>query len=338
MSGTSLPVGGYVSGKASTDAGPTAITPFFDRGTGNWSESGGATSGTYADYPYLASGNQTENVNRGMSINADHPIGVSNELRYRVLRGQFSGAGSHRYRMRLGGSPFTALATSSAISAAGSTKLIADEITAAAATRTTAIESFWSVQSAASVLNTGPITPLLQSMYTPRKGWSVDSLYFFGGNTLTAIASDVSAASSGFVQTMVSEYYYRQIAAGGDGRLLVWIQGGANQSDWLSNPGDWINQWNSIMTTIRTAWSTLALPAEKLAFVAMVTHDISGYDFASRRQALIDLTATRSDLTVVNIPEIIPYSSYSSYASGAHLSKAGYEAIGSAIVSRMLAV
>ena len=131
LQGGAQPVGGYVSGKAS---GPAAITSLFDRGTGTWSESGGAASNTYLDYPYLASGNQTENINRGMKIDADHPLGVSNELRYRVLRGRFTGGGSHRYRIRLGDAPYTALATSSAISANGATALIADETSVAAAT------------------------------------------------------------------------------------------------------------------------------------------------------------------------------------------------------------
>lgn len=333
LQGAALPVGGYVSGKAS---GPAAITSLFDRGTGTWSESGGASSGTYLDYPYLASGNQTENVNRGMKIDADHPLGVSNELRYRVLRGQFSGGGSHRYRIRLGDAPYTALATSSAISANGATALIADETSVAAATRTTSIESFWSVQSAASVFNTGPVAPLLQSMYTPRRGWAVDAMYFFGGATLTNISTDVNAATTGTLQTMLAEYYNRQVAAGGAGRLIVWLQGGVNEADWTAKPGAWLTQWGSIMDTVRTAWLTANLPADNLSFVAMCTHDVTGYDFTTRRAQLIQFANTQSDLTVVHIPEIIPFSSYSAFASGAHLSKAGYETVGSAIINRLL--
>jgi hypothetical protein len=336
LAAASLPVGGYVSGIGSTDSGPTAITPLFSRGSGNWSESGGASATTYLDYPYLASGNQTENVNRGMSIASDHPIGVSNELRYRVLRGRFSGGGSHRYRVRLGASPFTALATSSSISANGTTAVIADETIVTAGSRSTGIEAFWSVQNAASIFNVGPIAPLLQSIYTPRVGWSVDSMYFFGGATLTTIDSDIGAAPSAAVQTMLREYYDRQIAAGGNGRLIVWIQGGANESDWISSPSTWLSKWNSTMNTIRSAWNSAGLPAGNLAFVAMVTHDISGYDFTSRRAELIGLASSRNDLTVVNIPEIIPFSSYSSFASGAHLSRLGYEAIGNAIINRMI--
>ena len=118
--------------------------------------------------------------------------------------------------------------------------------------------------------------------------------------------------------------------------MIVWLQGGVNETDWTAKPGAWLTQWGSIMDTVRTAWLTANLPADNLSFVAMCTHDVTTYDFTTRRAQLIQFANTQSDLTVVNIPEIIPFASYSAFASGAHLSKAGYETIGSAIINRLL--
>jgi hypothetical protein len=335
MSGAALPAGGYVSGKTS---GPSGITTFFDRGTGTWSDTGGATAGTYTDYAWMASGNQTENINRGMSIDSDHPIGVNNALRYRVLRSQTTTGGSFYMRVRLNGGAYTPLATSSSISCSGATNLVASELAISSGTRNLSLASFWSIQNAVGLYTVGPFGGLLQSMYRPTVGWAVDAMYFMGGATITAIDTDFAAANTAgyLTATMLAEYYSRQLAAGGDGRIIVWIQGGANQSDWTSSPSTWPAKWESIMSYVRTAAAYAAIPSEKLAFVAMCTHDITGYDFASRRAALIALTAANSDLTVVNIPEIIPFASYSAYASGAHLSKVGYETIGNAIIQRML--
>ncbi len=333
VSATSLPSDGYTSGKAD---GPAGITALFSRGTGSWSESGGASSSTYLDYPYLASGNQSNNSTRGMQILSDHPMGVSNEIRYRVVRGRFSGGGSHRYRFRRTDT-FASLQTSSQISADGATAVVADEYSLAAGSRAYGLEAVWSVQSAdSSGFNTGPIAPLMQSMYTPTIGWAVDALYFFGGATLTAIKNDIQAVPSASLKTMLAEYHNRQVAAGATGRLLVWIQGGVNESDYTSSPSTWIAQWSTIMDAISTAWSGAGLNSSKLHFMAMVTHDVDGYDFASRRSSLIGLAASRSDLTVVNIPDVISFASYSSYANGAHLTKTGYETIGAAIINAVI--
>jgi hypothetical protein len=323
---------GYSSGKASA----TVITPFFDRGSGVWSMTGGANEETYIDYPYLASGNQTGTLNRGVTVESDHPMGISNELRYRVLRGQFSGGGSHRYRVRLSGS--TPLTTTNAISANGATALVADEVVVAAGARSTAIEGFWSVQANAGILNTGPISPILQSMYTPRVGWAVGAMYFYGGHTLTNVADNIDLATDGTVKTYLNELYNRQVAAGGTGRVLVWLQGGINQGDWTAKPGLWLTQWGQVIQRCRSAWSALGLDASKLTFAVMCTHDSTGYNFATRREDLKNFAKTQKDVTVVNIPEIIQYSSYSAQESGAHLTKTGYELVGNAIIQRMLGV
>jgi hypothetical protein len=336
MQGAALPAGGYVSGKTN---GPAGITSFFDRGSGSWSDMGGANAGTYIDYPWMASGNQTENINRGMTIDADHPIGVNNALRYRVLRSQTTTGGSFYMRVRLNGGAYTAIATSASISCSGATNLVASELPITVGTRNLSLASFWSIQNAVGLYTVGPWGGLLQSMYRPTVGWAVDAMYFFGGATITAIDTDFAAANTAgyLTATMLAEYYDRQLAAGGDGRIVVWIQAGANESDWTSSPSTWPAKWESIMNYVRTAATYAAIPSEKLAFVAMCTHDITGYDFASRRAALIALTAANSDLTVVNIPEIIPFASYSAYASGAHLNQTGYRTIGNAIIQRFTA-
>jgi hypothetical protein len=337
MQGASLASapGGYVSGKASGDAG---IKTFFDRGSGSWSDAGGANAGTYTDFPWLESGNQTENINRGMTIDSDHPIGVNNALRYRVLRSQTTTGGSFYMRVRLNGGSYAPIATSASIPCSGATNLVASELPITVGTRNLSLASFWSIQNAVGLYTVGPWGGLLQSMYRPTVGWAVDAMYFMGGATITAIDTDFAAANTAgyLTATMLAEYYNRQLAAGGDGRIVVWIQGGANQSDWTSSPSTWPAKWESIMNYVRTAATYAAIPSEKLAFVAMCTHDITGYDFASRRAALIALTTANPDLTVVNIPEIIPFASYSAYASGAHLSKTGYQTIGNAIIQRML--
>ena len=188
---------------------------------------------------------------------------------------------------------------------------------------------------------TGNVGFGLQSVYRRVPGFATQPLEFRGGATMTTIASDVAQMPLASRMTWLTELRSRQIAAGGSGRVIVFIQGGVNGDTGL--PNSWGSAVVAIQSALETAWTAIGASIDEITFVAMVSHPTltSDSNLASIRTAANALPNTRPNLTIVDLSRLtnaveIGMSGWSS-ASVDHLSAAGYSALSTRIVKDLLA-
>jgi hypothetical protein len=146
---------------------------------------------------------------------------------------------------------------------------------------------------------TGPGAFFWQTMYRPSQthGFAVQPFEYYGGRTLTQMATDVSRASGGWLRQYMKAIAQRQTSAGGGSRTVFWIQGGTNLDANAIAARDSVQ---TIINSVRTAWSAAGYAASDLAFVAHITHQVEDPDaLADRRVRLRELTQSNSDLTVI---------------------------------------
>ena len=342
MFGAALPFNNLVSGNAN---GPAALTNALSLSTTSYSKSGGG-AGSLLDYAYVASGTAGNDAGaqRGIELDVGCPIGNENALVYRVLGGGFNTAGgSFSMLCRLGSAPFTTQASTTPSTNIGQVAFVPYTLNiAASAGRTGRLECIWAPASAYNLPITGPFAIAFSSVYRVFKGWAVDGMHFRGGASVTDIHNDVIGVGVATTATMLGEYRSRQIAAGGTGRVVVWIHGGLNQSDWsesvLTTQNTWISRWDSMIKHYRQAWSSIGGNPKNLAFCAMVSQNANTYTFAQRRALLQNLTNSTPDLTVVDMGTTYPTFSAPEQDNGdsVHLSQTGYNNSGNAIIQAVV--
>jgi hypothetical protein len=94
------------------------------------------------------------------------------------------------------------------------------------------------------------------------------------GGMYTALLQAGSANNKRTIINMLSEFYNRQKAAGGSGRVCICINGGVNpdngatNQDIITNTETYIK---NIVSTIQTEWTTANLPSDKLTFLVFNT-------------------------------------------------------------------
>jgi hypothetical protein len=206
----------------------------------------------------------------------------------------------------------------------------------------------------------GPFACLWQSVIRPNfRGYSVNCLNYFGGLTTTQVAEKIEDCDK-MLDAYLKELRERQIAGGGTGRLLVFLNSGINGTETTTT---WPAAAQRIIDRITSRWVLTGGSASNLAFVFTLTHPTTDGAIAWTANRAAVATAANNyaaangntyNLAVVDIAQMMTglvMSRYSMYDSGgqAHLTKVaippaavttatdGYESIVQSIVSSLLA-
>lgn len=196
----------------------------------------------------------------------------------------------------------------------------------------------------------GPAGAVYESIYRVRKGFSGTNVHYHGGATVTEISGDVSGAGTAFWKAHLGELLARQIAAGGSGRILVWMNGGVNGP---SNYTQWTIGMEAMVNAIAAGFAAAGGNADNLAIIASVSHPSNSPALAATEAVLTQVRTqaetwpalgTHPELTYLNIAKIITADQiqangwFPTEAPGqAHLTVAGYVGVAQAIVSALLA-
>lgn len=170
----------------------------------------------------------------------------------------------------------------------------------------------------------GPGAFFWQTVYRPNatSGFAVQPFEYYGGRKLSEMATDVSRASGGWLKQYMKAVVQRQQTPGGLGRVIFWIQGGTNLDSSAVVAAESIQ---SIINSVRSAWASAGYAADRLAFVANITHQVNDPDnLADRRVRLRELTQFNDDLTVIEPQMLESYAEANATADGTHQTRLGY--------------
>ena len=138
-------------------------------------------------------------------------------------------------------------------------------------------------------------------MFQSKKGYSVSNLTYYGGRTTAQLATDMSSN----LQTLkfyVKELRERQIAAGGSGRVIIFLQSGINDG---ATSSSYTTSLDSIISTFQSAWSNWSFPASDLCFLIAATHptlaSMAGGDGWAVQKPLFVAAAKTWVLTKTNV-------------------------------------
>jgi hypothetical protein len=177
-----------------------------------------------------------------------------------------------------------------------------------------------------SVAPVSPAGVLWTSIYQRRKGIA-SQIYQYGGGQ---DGREVGAAcdNSAMMRTYLAELRARQIAAGGRGRVLVFLNVGVNE---IGTPTDWPDGATLIRDGFRAAWSQLGYPDADLAFVFGVSHQRAAVDDLAPHRALMkEWVAGKPDATVYDLADQSRYDVLNNQtllkdAGLVHMYTAGYQ-------------
>lgn len=181
----------------------------------------------------------------------------------------------------------------------------------------------------------------LQSVYRRVRGWSSQPLNYHGGATMTQIAQDISQMPLASRMTWLNELVSRQLAAGGSGRLLVFIQGGVNQDQNL--PQSWRDAIVNIKSALESTWSALGRDPNAITFVAMVSHPVPAVEaeLSALRAYANTLPSTIDNLTIIDLAKLtdsteMMFKQWYSVGGHLHLSGQGYWKIAVRMIDSLL--
>lgn len=191
----------------------------------------------------------------------------------------------------------------------------------------------------------GPVGLIFESVYAKVNGFAVNMLNYYPGATTAQTASRWSTANAkATAKTYLTELRNRQIAAGGTGRVLVFVNSSINDVA-AANIGQFDVNANSIVGTFASVWASAGYPPSDLAFVISRTHptevgDANQAVASSLGKGKIAYGASHN-VTFIDTNELTPQSylnSNSFYDGGgpSHLTVAGYEAAGSRLITALL--
>lgn len=260
-------------------------------------------------------------------ITTSHPLhsaaGYSGTLHHRIRYGTFtSGSGYMRGSVRVfGGATLITDSVTSAVGAAYSFSVREYGFTPSGANQ---IEASFCNANGTPGVSRGckDIAVHSQSIYAKRKGWSVTSHGYFSGYSSELISNSItglSGVSDTLLATHLMELRERQLAAGGSGRVLLWVHSGINGS----TPTDesvakWTTAHKNIWAEYKRQWKNLGYQPEDLAIVSFVgvqrnsgDTNNGGTNLAPIRAAAKTMASQEGDMTVVHMPSIITYAELS---------------------------
>ncbi len=347
------PYGTVVRGSASGPANVTTLlvpaTTFLPYGVTGW------------DYAYIPSGSNAQSFGQS---NATYPGGAApnpalptwcqpgTDVRYRSVYVTSSTVGGsfNPTVYRVTGGSYIAHATKSQSTFSATGPELASTDLAFKMPQTTpasAIIFGWNYIG----FGYGPCQISMDCLYKVAKGCAVNQLHYGSGQSTATIAGVVTGASSGgrkFLQSYLISLRDRQIAAGGTGRVIVWINAGINSAVGGSS---FVGSMSSMIDAIRTEWVATGSSLNNLAFVCSATHpldtDYGGTTEAtlSEDRAWLNTFASGSrDVTAIDFSALISASQMTAngYYAGAganeaHLSQAGYYELSRRMMTNLIA-
>ena len=317
----------FRSGLAASDllGTPDASATFFS----TWNENSnlcnygsyGSPNFDYNDWLFISTGTNVYKTS-GCNIGKDHPFAVNGTVqKLRVKYGKSSVNAGQQFVPLIyeakSASASVAVAVGSTTSAYSATPNVNGDISE---TQFTANGYGYNCTGVGydypngNQLTKGPLSMFFQSVYRNIKGWSVHSRGYQSGATSSDIASTYNNLTPSATAFYLKEIRERQIAAGGTGRVMLFVHSGINGSETGTT---WTNAHKSIWNHYKTSWSGLGYPASDLAIVSFVgvqqdlNDTISGSGDANlinTRIAANAMAVQNPDMCVVDVKNLIPYS------------------------------
>jgi hypothetical protein len=271
------------------------------------------------------------------------------QMRYRVTYGRTSTSGGSIVPS-VYSVPGYSLITSKSMSTfnAGGQDIVVDEVLFTMPSNGNGVQLGWNYIGTA----TGPAAVAFESVYKAAKGVAAHNLHYGSGWTTAQIATVVNGqVGSGrtFLQTYFKQIVSRQISAGGSGRVLIWINSGINGGG--DTGTTWTTNVSSMINTLRSEWQNAGYNTDNLVFVCSLTHPLNAFpsaptisNLSSSRLTANNWASAQTNTAIVDLSQLFTPAQMTSnnyyYGTGndeAHLKQAGYFALGSAIVNRLLA-
>ncbi len=347
--------------------GPAALTERCDIDAGAAGEPAGVLSpvGCQLDYGWVPQ-QSGKYYNYGAGLNLPNPtnpsayetggLAMTDALTYRIIHGA-GGGGSFTMRFRSTAGP-SFLSQRITAPSDGDWRWTPAELALPADPSRTAPSMQCAWGGAGVGPNDGVVGPIAlgwHSVYrTSQRGVSATPLAYRGGAALADIAHDLAEATDGTLAQYLQMIRERQIAAGGTGRVVVYIQGGVNLDPVTlpDLPAAWVADITMMVNRIAQAWSVQGYPSADLATVAMVSHPIEPNDelLGTMRDAARTLACEGvvDGLSVIDFPSLVTWQDFvegnwhrnTPIDAGSddfyHLKQAGYGELGRRIVSGLL--
>ena len=196
----------------------------------------------------------------------------------------------------------------------------------------------------------GGVGFLFESIAVPnRPSYAINCISYASGDTIKMIADSCTTAISA-LKIYLKEMHDRQVACGGKGRVVIFLNGGIN--DWNGfnsiSPQAHIQNTLEFIANCKAAWAAQGLDAGKLAFMIMPSHATASTDvLGDFRKYFTDYVRNSPDTTVIDLVRMgATYSflvSEGLYDGGAtttpgtfHLSPEGYKRASGAIIQELL--
>ena len=149
----------------------------------------------------------------------------------------------------------------------------------------------------------GKVGFLFESIAVPnRPSYAVNCISYASGDTIKMIADSCTTAISA-LKIYLKEMHDRQVACGGKGRVVIFLNGGIN--DWNGfnsiSPQAHIQNTLEFIANCKAAWAAQGLDAGKLAFMIMPSHAPASIDMLGDfRKYLADYVRNSVDITVID--------------------------------------
>lgn len=337
--------------------GPQEVRALWSKGTGTLRPWGAAIDWAFCPTTDAA----WTSTSDYLALRIDCPMNYQQSFKYRVVYAKFPSQSTGRFKLRASLSlpPYEQIAQSAFISTESSGPdtwgLGVAELSVLAGPRANAsgvcdVRCTWAGGNAAASGVTGPAGFLLQSAYRPVRGTAVSPLEYYSGAATAWIADDVEKAGTATLKTYLGEVRARQIAAGGQGRVVVVVQSGVNGPD---NGGQWIVGQKRIIDAMEDAWTQLGFPLNDLAFLLWVSqpstmddNNLTGARMAARGWAptqrqvtFVDMNALASgwELSAMNwFDDFATVDGSGSSMECAHLTAQGYEQLGLRMINKFM--
>lgn len=175
-----------------------------------------------------------------------------------------------------------------------------------------------------------------ESVHAYKNGFAVDLMQYYPAATTSTFCSSFTT-NKGTVKTYLKELYNRQLAAGGNGNVVFWMNGGVNGGP--AAPSDWSTGATSLYNGAKLAWKELGFPPERLKFLFSVTHPQAAVDnLAATRAEAVAWCIGKEDVQYIETADIVPNSlltanSWYDAGGNAHMTTAGYDYVTSEVIS-----
>ena len=261
--------------------------------------------------------------------------GAGVSLAYRIVYGTFA-SGSGQFKPRAIWSNSTALASQDSAFTSTNTGTVGYATkswmipaqTFSIGSGQKILHCSWDGNATGVASTTGPFASLWNSVVKlGQKGYSVSCLNAFGGLNSALTVSKITNAGK-LVDAYLKEIRERQIACGGTGRALVFLNLGINT---VEDETTWKTNAEALVTLLSSKWIALGGAAENISYVLTVTHPNTSGAWLTNRPSISTaanawgvLNGSANNLCVIDINSLYTATQMSKYnmfdsGSEAHL-------------------